>query len=352
MPLDRLWPSYAFLAFAVEVSGSTDPRKDLRVTEFNRVVLYDPAISSLNLGDEIISDSARRQLAPLLDQAYVVDVSTHMPASHYLRLVKDADHRFVLGSNLLRGRMNGLFRQWDIHALNAWWVGPAVLMGVGWWQYGDEPNRYTKSLYRRVLSSERVHSVRDSYTERMMHAMGWSNVVMTGCPTMWDLTPEHCARISATQGAQVVTTLTDYNKDPASDLQLLALLRRHYDKVHFWVQGYKDLDYIRSLADSLSGIQIIPPKLSALDAVLDQPNIDYVGTRLHAGIRALQRQRRALILSIDNRAQEKSKDFGIAVAPRGDARQIADWITGNRPTSIALPQRQISEWKSQFGISS
>ena len=35
---------------------------------------------------------------------------------------RKADYRFVLGSNLLRGRMNGIFRQWDIHIGTANWL--------------------------------------------------------------------------------------------------------------------------------------------------------------------------------------------------------------------------------------
>ena len=45
-------------------------------------------------------------------------------------------------------------------------------------------------------------------------------------------------------------------------------------------------------------------------------NIDYVGTRLHAGIRALQHKKRTIIIGIDNRAIEKAKDFNLTVIDR------------------------------------
>jgi hypothetical protein len=320
------------------------------VDDPQKVVLYDPSISSLNLGDEIISNGAKRHLAPLLDRSFTVSVSTHMPASAYLRHLRDADYKFVLGSNLLRGRMNGLFRQWDIHAANAHWVRPAVLLGVGWWQYGDEPNRYTKGLYRRVLSHEHVHSVRDSYTRDRLVDMGFANVAMTGCASMWDLTPEHCASIPTHKGTSVVTTLTDYNKSPTADSAVFGRLLSEYEEVHFWVQGYQDLAYLNSLALDRARIRVVHPSLHAFDRVLETPGIDYVGTRLHAGIRALQKGVRALTLAIDNRAREKNRDFGIHIASRDDTDQVGEWVTDGPETSLRIPTDEIARWKSQFGL--
>ena len=45
------------------------------------VLLYDPAVSSLNIGDHIISDSCDRVLAPLLAESWVVRVSSHLSRS-------------------------------------------------------------------------------------------------------------------------------------------------------------------------------------------------------------------------------------------------------------------------------
>lgn len=313
-----------------------------------RVVLYDPAISSMNLGDHIISDSARKHLSPLLEQAYVVDVSTHLPASAYLRHLRGADERFVLGSNLLRGRMNRLFRQWDIHLGNSQWVGPAVLMGVGWWQYGDEANRYTKTLYRRVLSQTRIHSARDSYTAERLRNLGHS-VLMTGCPTLWNLTPDHCAAIATEQSSTVVATLTDYNRNPEADRELLKLLLSRYETVKYWLQGYRDLEYLRSLGTLADRIQLVAPNLAAYDDALTG-DVDYIGTRLHAGIRALQHGRRSLILAIDNRAVEKQADFHIPVVQRGDHAEVDRWITRSDEVRVSLPTAAIREWKQQFGL--
>ena len=45
---------------------------------------------------------------------------------------------------------------------------------------------------------------------------------------------------------------------------------------------------------------------------------DYVGTRLHAGILALNYRKRTLIIAVDNRAAEMKTDINLPVIARGD----------------------------------
>ena len=312
------------------------------------VLLYDPAVSSLNMGDHIISDSCDRELGPLLDGAFVVRVSSHLPVSKYLSYLDPPSHRFVCGSNLLRGRMNARFRQWDVTPRHSRLVGPAVLMGVGWWQYGDKPNAYTRWLYRRILSTELMHSVRDEFTARYLRSMGFNNVLNTACPTMWQLNEAHCRSIPVDQGDTVVTTVTDYSKDPTRDRLMLLELARVYRTVRIWVQGSKDLEYLNSLELPWERFDLIRPKLGNYDAALSQPGVDYVGTRLHAGIRALQHGRRALVIGVDNRAAEKNRDFNLPWLPRENIDNLAQIVSAPLPTAITIPEDTIAEWKSQF----
>ncbi len=312
------------------------------------VLLYDPAVSSLNVGDHIISDSCDRELAPLLADAFAVRISSHLPVSRYLTYMETPKYRFVCGSNLLRGRMNARFRQWDVTPRFSAHVGPAILMGTGWWQYGDEPNAYTKWLYRRILSREVMHSVRDDLTARYMRSMGFSNVINTACPTMWRLDEDHCRTIPADKAPSVVTTVTDYSKDPARDRGMLLELSRLYEDVHVWIQGSGDLTYLETLDLPWDRIELVKPTLAAFDEVLSSPDVEYVGTRLHAGIRALQLGRRSLVIGVDNRAAEKSRDFNLATLPREDLEQLATRLSRPFATEIRIPQEEIRSWKSQF----
>ena len=50
------------------------------------------------------------------------------------------------------------------------------------------------------------------------------------------------------------------------------------------------------------------PTLEAFDNLLESEiDLDYIGTRLHAGIRAIQKKRRSIIIGVDNRALEMQK---------------------------------------------
>jgi polysaccharide pyruvyl transferase WcaK-like protein len=81
---------------------------------------------------------------------------------------------------------------------------------------------------------------------------------------------------------------------------------------------------------------------------LRNESVDFIGLRLHAGIRSLQRSRRTLIVAIDNRATEISKDTNLPVVARGDLKAIESWITTSSPTKIQLPEAAIASWKQQF----
>lgn len=313
-----------------------------------QVLLLDPGVSTLNLGDEIISQACEAGLSHAIDDAYVVRVSSHLPVSKYLSYGGHWDETFVCGSNLLRGKMNSRFRQWDVTPWTMRWISDAVLMGVGWWQYGDEPTAYTKWLYRRLLHADLLHSVRDEMTARYMRSMGFTNVLNTACPTMWSLTDDHCAAIPAVQGERVVSTLTDYAKDPVKDRELLMTLGERYGQVHVWLQGLGDADYLHSLEMPPGLVEVVPPRLSAYDALLDREGTDYVGTRLHGGIRALQKGRRAVIVGVDNRAAEKHRDFNLPYISRDDLSGVRSVLESAGPLKLRLPFEAIERWKAQF----
>lgn len=311
------------------------------------VLLYSPAASSLNMGDHIIVEGVKTQLKELLEESFIVEISTHLPISRYLRHTDDFDYKFVCGSNLLRGKMNRFFRQWDINIFNAKFVGPSILVGVGWWQYGDEPNFYTKKLYKKVLSPSYLHSVRDSYTENQLKKIGITNVINTACPSMWGLTEAHCKDIPRRKAKDVVCTITDYKSDIERDSKFFKILLENYENVYFWVQGTQDFNYFNQLNIDKDRIIIIPPHLDSFDDILSR-DIDYVGTRLHAGIRALQKKKRTIIIAVDNRAKEKQRDFNLKCIERELIDDLAHMINSDFSTDIIIPIDNIKKWKSQF----
>src|SRR5262249_10864437 len=138
--------------------------------------------------------------------------------------------------------------------------------------------------------------------------------VMTSCPTMWSLTPEHCAKIPQNRARNAVITLSAWREAARPDRAFVEAVRRHYERVYFLCQSQEDFQYFAAFG--WDDIRLVPPTLKGYDRFLDENDVDFIGTRLHSGIRALQRGKRALVLAIDNRAAEIAKDTGLPVVSR------------------------------------
>ncbi len=317
-----------------------------------RIGVLNTAIASENTGDFIIMEAALRQIDDCLPLARKIHLATHERLSRTsLRLEKKIAFNIACGTNLLHSHME-IIKQWNIGLYASWFMKPVVLLGVGWrGQAKRKTTLYTRLLLRSLLAREHIHSVRDSYTAERLKAIGIQNVLNTSCPTMWCLTPEHCAEIPAGKGEDVVMTLTDYSPDPERDRQLLDLLKRSYRRVYFWCQGSGDHEYLLSLGMA-EGVRVLPSSLRAYDELLSDRSLslDYVGTRLHGGIRALQHKRRAWIIGVDHRAVEKGCDFNLPVlnryAPIADLQRAID---ADAPCEIRIPLETIRRWREQFG---
>ena len=310
-------------------------------------ILLDTSMDSDNAGDGIIMENCLLQLSDCME----VDGQGHVPTHRFLTAEEKqqlcaAGRKILCGTNILSGRMRH-YGLWKLEAD----VSPyrnTILMGVGFDSRNQSYDAYTKQMLRTILSSEGIHSVRDSFSEQKLKSMGIQNVLNTGCPTMWDLTPEHCAAIPAEKASSVICTLTDYCRDEANDKAMLDILLESYDKVYFWLQGRDDLAYIRELGYE-NKLTLIPGTLADYDAVLAREDLDYVGTRLHAGIRALRKGRRSLIISIDNRAECISADTGLPTIRREDVPfALKDRLEAELETKINLPWENIRKWKEQL----
>ena len=213
----------------------------------------------------------------------------------------------------------------------------------GWWQYQDSPDDFSAAILRDALSSSLPQSVRDNYTRDKLHGIGLQNVINTGCPTLWRLTPELLNRIPTTKADSALVMLTDYNKNRTADRTLLDLVTSQYRQVYFWPQGSKDAQY---LAEFESPMIQLDRSLAALEQLLqaDEP-IDFIGTRLHGGIKCLQHARRSLVVGIDNRATEIAADTGLPVVARTNLDGVKAWIVGSGTVDLKVDQAAIKRWK-------
>jgi polysaccharide pyruvyl transferase WcaK-like protein len=322
-----------------------------------KVGLIDPAqythdgVPSPNIGDQVIARAVHRELRHLFgEQTDIVVVPSHKyPTRDVVQALSGASHVFVGGSNLLS------FRWWW---RTPWKIGlrgllsyrDLILMGTGWGSYHLKANAYGRGVCRTVLSGTHTHSVRDSFTARIMsQGLELPHVVNTACPTMWALTEHHVASIPRDKAPDCLFALTDYSRKPTFDRALVHSLAKFYgpDRLLFWPQGTGDLEYARSLG--YTG-RVIERSLASLIAILSSGSrLDYIGTRLHAGILCMEHGVRSLIVSIDNRAREIASDTGLPTIDRPVSEAaLAEWILGGAHTRLHLPWSTIDAWRRQF----
>lgn len=316
------------------------------------ITVLDPGLEnnlntpSSNLGDLIIQESVKRELHNIFPVSEVCSLSTQNSIEpEKFKLISNSSYVFVGGTNLLSSRMRS-YKQWKISFIDAVKIRNAILFGVGWWQYQDKPDLYTTLLLKTALSNKFLHSVRDSYTQKKLEKIGFKNIVNTSCPTMWPLANIKPESFAAKKSENVLLTLTDYNKNPSLDSKLISLLIQKYKAVYFWPQGRGDLDYFSNLGFS---VKILEHSFEALKTFLSSTlSFDYVGTRLHGGIYCLCASKRSLIIEVDNRSKELSKDTRLPTVRRDDFEYIEHWIESDFEFKVTLDLYAIKLWKSQF----
>lgn len=314
------------------------------------ISVFDTSILSYNIGNEIIMDSVMAQLDEFFNNDFIIRLPIEDIGRAARKYNAFSSHTFVGGTNALNGNIKK-YKQWDLNLHNILMLRNIVLMGCGWFQYEDfAPTKYTRWALSKVLDPNTIHSVRDSYTLKKCEELQLKGFrfINTGCPTLWKLTPEHIAEISHKKSNSVVFTLTDYHRNPERDRSLIKQIKSNYQSVFFFPQGRGDVEYLLDLGHK-EGTILLQPRLSAFDDVLNDGS-DYIGTRLHAGIRALQYKSRSIIIGIDNRAFEMHRDFKIPVLPAENIKDLDSMINEDYSLKLTIPWNQINEWKSQFKV--
>ncbi len=316
--------------------------------EDNYIGLFDTSENSKNSGDNIVMDFCREQMGEIFEDYQYISIPTHVePSKSQCNNMKKTKYKFVCGTNILYGKMEKYY-QWML-PVDLSCYKDMCLIGVGWNHYDNQITKYSIKFYRTLLNKNFLHSVRDEYTKGKLETMGITNVINTGCPTMWKLTPDFCKTIPTNKAENVITTITDYCRDEKNDKIMLELLKKNYKKVYVWLQGTEDRAYIESITD-IRPFELIEWNLKNYDTVLENvKDLDYVGTRLHAGIRALNKKIRSVIVVIDNRAREIAKDTNLPVVERDIiSEKLEGLINSNFETKIQMPLEKIEMWKNQF----
>jgi hypothetical protein len=310
------------------------------------ISVMDTSISDYNLGNQIIMDAIYGQLNDIFPNRFLYKIPYMEIAKHTLKIINESEICFFGGTNSLVSEMEN-YSQWGIDKSNYKKIDNLILFGVGWWQYQEKVSKFSKKILRKLLMTKHIHSVRDSYTEMKLKSIGINNVINTGCPTIWNLSNY---KINSSQTKSVVFTITDYNQNPKRDRKLFSLLKKRYDNIYLWVQGIGDLQYWQNL-NFIDNVKIIPPRLINYTNILTSTNIDYVGTRLHAGLIALQKKKKTFIIGIDNRAIEMHKDFNIPIIVESELDNLDVLLyTDTYQTQLKIPKEEIEMWKGQFSL--
>ncbi len=308
----------------------------------NTEVILDTSLGSDNSGDFIIME----RCSSFLNGADRMSrVPTHsLPTKEERTLLRQASEKILCGTNILSGHIRW-YGLWKLSSDVSCYRNTR-LFGVGFDSENECFDFYTKHLMRGMLCKNGYHSVRDSFSEKMLKKMGVENVLNTGCPTMWCLTPEHCEKISETKGKNVICTVTDYCRDDVHDADMLSILAESYDKVYLWLQGRGDREYVENLGFA-DKVIFVGSSLDEYKKVLKERDLDYVGTRLHAGIYALSEGHRALVISVDNRAKCISADTGLPTLSRDFVSVLLrEKIYGEIRTELTLPWDNIKKFLS------
>lgn len=318
-------------------------------------ILYlDTSIGSFNRGDDIIMECFYKELHKIFPSDFAYNLPTHVSSFHWYQVMRDSlayrtyancDYKFVGGSNLLVKNMLTHYPQWNVNIFNYKAFKGCILCGVGAGA-GDKTNYYTRKLYKKMLSNNYFHSVRDERSKDYVESLGLK-AINTGCVTMWMLTPEHCKKIPTKKSSNVVFTLTASGTVDNRDQLLIDILINNYDNVYLWIQGNSDYEYLMRF-QNIDKIKIVNPTKDSYEDVLNMEDIDYVGTRLHAGIYAMRHCVRSIIIAIDERARGINEANNLICIEKDDINNLGSLINSEFSTNIKMPLDKIEAWKSQF----
>lgn len=323
----------------------------------DKIILFNPANGTLNSGDFIIEKYLKEEMSFLFSDSTLAEIGTHLPINHLYQNIKrnairkacdEATFKFLCGTNLIKTSLLRLSPDWSLTLSSCPYYKNSIAIGIG----SDNNSRfcdpYTKTIYKNIFSKNYIHSVRDEKTKFFLESIG-VRAINTGCPTLWGLTEAFCRQIPRERKQDVIFTLTDYNRSPQTDKLMIDILASEYNKLYFWVQGFHDLEYLHSLTNH-NRIQIIGHSLEAYENLIENSQaVDYVGTRLHAGIFAIRHKIRSIIVSIDNRAADMKETYNLPLIDRNNLKQyLRSYINSDFETKIQIPVDKINAWKDQF----
>ena len=145
-----------------------------------------------NAGDYLIKKSAKSLLQWLKPERKIIDLNGWEKLSDSdLNIINESRALIMVGGPALQNRMYP-----KVYALRPNLdeiESPMITMGIGWYsQKGNWANTHTYKLdsnslklIEKIEHSGYLSSVRDYHTLNTLHAFGFKNFLMTGCPALY-----------------------------------------------------------------------------------------------------------------------------------------------------------------------
>ena len=128
------------------------------------VSVIDTSINNYNLGNMIIMDSINNIFDEIFSNDFIFKIqASESQGSNAVRNLLKSDLVFFGGTNALTSNINKE-KYIGFSLNNLICFNSLILLGVGWWQYQNKPNSYSRFFLKRLLDDSQLHSVRDSYT--------------------------------------------------------------------------------------------------------------------------------------------------------------------------------------------
>lgn len=129
---------------------------------------------------------------------------------------------------------------------------------------------------------------------------------------------------------------------------MIECLKSNYDKIYVWIQTAIDEEYFKTLTNQDNYQYKSIYSLNEFKRVLKNGDVDYIGTRLHGGIYALQNRVRSIIIAIDERANGFYESNNIPILQRKNMDCLDAIINGEIITDIHLNKESIRYFLNQF----
>lgn len=321
-----------------------------------KVMLLNTAIGTSNIGDYIIMECVKKELAPILEKNFVYEMPTHTVVFNAFSVWRNSlavqnytncDYKFAGGSNLLVKELLTHYPQWNINKWNSKPLNGTITVGVGAGA-GENADKYSVSLYKTILNRDYYHSVRDERSKDYVENVLGLKAINTGCVTMWMLTPEFCKTIPTKKADTALITLTARPELNPNEQKMIDIVVKNYLNVYCWIQGDSDLEYFNKF-ENTENIELVPPTKDAYENILNKIDLDYIGTRLHGGVYAMRHRKRTIIIAIDERAKEINKCNNLNCIEQIEIESKLDsMINSEFETKIVMPFDEIARWKAQF----